>query len=331
MQDVVLRYWGIDELRDCGMRCIFCAVIFTLMSSAFAASGWAGAWCMKKGALYSKLSHNRYFTVYTFDEHGDKERNSYGSTFRDNNITWYNEYGLLDNVTIFASIPYKWLTSHYRYIEKEKLKHSRHTYQGLGDVDLGLKYCFLENPLVLSLQLLTKTAWFYDSDENVPPGNNQNDYELKLLAGKSLWPFPAYCGIELGYRWRTSSPSDEYRYLLEFGMNLPKKFSWRVKLDGIKSVKNADLPEPKPVVSTYIDEETGQLIKTVYRPSKSTSTFSNPSLGLEYDLGKVEFTLGYQQNKHWSLECTYTNYPYGENIATGDQYSFAIVYYFSKD
>jgi len=301
------------------------------MSCTFAASAWAGAWCMKKGALYSKLSHNRYFTVYTFDEHGDKERNSYGSTFRDNNITWYSEYGLLDDLTIFTSVPYKWLTSHYRFSEDKELKHTTYKYNGLGDVDLGLKYCFLEHPLVLSLQLLTKVAWLYDSDEEVLPGNNQNDYELKLLAGKSLWPFPGYCGMELGYRWRTSEPSDEYRYLLEFGMNFTKKISGRVKLDGIKGVKNGDLPKQKPVVSAYIDEETGQLIKTVYRPSEAAQGFSNPSLGLEYDLGKLEFTLGYQHTRNWSLEFTYTNYPYGENIAAGDQYSFALVYYFSKE
>jgi len=314
------------------MWCLYRIIGIGFIICAVTSSAWAGAWCMKKGSLYSKLSYNRYFTVYTFDDHGDKERNTNGSTFRDTNVSWYNEYGLLDSLTLSASIPYKWLTSHYRYSENKKFKHATYTYQGLGDVDLGLKYCFLEDPVVLSLQFLTKAAWFYDSDEDVPPGNNQNDYELRLLIGKSLWPFPGYCGLELGYRWRTSSPSDEYRYLLEFGMNLTKRFSFRLKLDGVASVKNADLPpRPKPVVNTYIDEETGRLIKTVYTPSGGASVLSNPSLGLEYDLGKVEFTLGYHQNKNWSLEFTYTNYPYGENIASGDQYSFAIVYYFSKD
>jgi len=313
------------------MRCIYCAVIIALMWCTFIASSWAGAWCMKKGAFYSKLSHNRYFTVYTFDEHGDKKRNPYGSTFRDYNVTLYGEYGLLEHLTLFTSIPYKWLTSHYRFSEDKELRHTTYKYNGLGDVDLGLRYCFLERPVVLSLQFLTKGAWLYDSNEEVPPGNNQNDYELKLLAGKSLWPFPGYCGMELGYRWRTSEPSDEYRYLVEFGMNLTKRVSCRVKLDGIKSVKNADLPEPKPVVNAYIDEETGQLIKTVYMPSESTAAFSNPSLGVEYDLGKLEFALGYQHTRNWSLEFTYTNYPYGKNIATGDQYSFALVYYFSRD
>jgi hypothetical protein len=298
-------------------------------------SAWAGAWCMQDGAFYSKLSYNYYFTVDTFDDDGHKHRNPNGSNFRDENITWYNEYGLFDNFTLFASIPYKMLYSRVRSIEQagdaKRLKRTSERYDGLGDVDVGFRHGLLKDPLVLSLQFLTKAAWFYDGDEEVPPGNNQNDYELKLLAGKSLWPFPGYCGLELGYRWRTSAPSDEYRYLVEFGMNPTKKFSFRVKLDGIASVKNASLPEQKHAVSSFIDYDTGQLIKTVSAPAGAGAAFTNPSLGYEYDLGKLELTLGYQQNKNWSFEFTYTNYPYGESIAAGDQYSFALVYYFSKD
>ena len=100
-------------------------------------------------------------------------------------------------------------------------------------------------------------------DENIPPGNSQDHYELRFLLGKSLWPFPGYCGAEFGYRWRTQAPSDEFRYLFDFGVNATQKLSFRVKLDGTKSVHNADLPPPpKPIVTAYIDEETGQVIKT---------------------------------------------------------------------
>ena len=289
---------------------------------------------MQEGAFYSKLSYNYYFTVDTFDDDGHKRRNPNGSSFRDENITWYNEYGLFDNFTFFASIPYKMLYSRVKSIERvgdaKRLQSASERYDGLGDMDLGFRYGLLNDPLVLSLQFLTKSAWFYDGDEKVPPGNNQNDYELKMLLGKSLWPFPGYCGLELGYRWRTGAPSDEYRYLLEFGMNPINKFSFRVKLDGIACVKNASLPERKPTVSSYIDYDTGQLIKTHSAPAQGSSAFTNPSLGYEYDLGKLELTLGYQQNKNWSFEFTYTNYPYGESIAAGDQYSIALVYYFSK-
>lgn len=306
------------------------SLITIFLLAVFSSSAWGGAWCMPKGSLYSKLTYNYYFAVDTFDEDGHKRRNPNGSSFRDENITWYNEYGLLDNLTLFASVPYKWLKSRYRFTEGGDLKSTTFTYEGLGDVDLGIKYGLLKDPVVLSLQFLTKVAWFYDRDEEVPPGNNQTDYELKVLMGKSLWPFPGYCGLEMGYRWRTGSPSDEYRYLVEFGMDLVKNLSCRIKLDGIASVKNGNIPKQKPEVNAYIDYDTGQLIKTVSEPSGSGSAFTNPSLGYEYDLGKLEFTLGYACTKSWAFEFTYTNYPYGESIAAGDQYSFGVVYYFSR-
>lgn len=289
----------------------------------------AGAWCQPPGGLYLKLSDNHYFTVDTFDKHGDKHRNDAGSNFHDHNITFYGEYGLMEDLTISSTLAYKELRSHTRNVSDGEEKRRNYNYHGLGDMEIALKYGLIRKPVVMSVQGLVKTAWFYDSGEDVPPGNNQNDYELKLLFGRSLWPFPGYCGLELGYRWRTGNPSDEYRYLVEFGMNLTKRLSFRVKLDGIKSAKNASLPEsPEPYTSAYIDYETGRVIKTVY-PTSSGGMFANPSLGMEYDLGKLELTLGFQLVKNWSVECTYTGYPYGENIASGDQYSFALVYYFS--
>lgn len=285
---------------------------------------------MQQGSVYVKLSQNRYFTVDTFDNHGQSRRNNEGSTFKDKNTTLYVEYGLLNNLTLFGSLPYKNLTSHYRFLEDGIKKGRRTTYHGFGDIELGLKYNIINKPIVLSVHFLTKLAWLYDGDEELVPGNNQNDYELKLLLGKSLWPFPGYCGLELGYRWRTNDPSDEYRYLLEFGVNITDKLFCRIKLDGIKSVKNGRLPgAPEPYTDMYVDYETGQLVKRTRRASGSSS-FSNPSLGLEYDMAKLELTVGYQYTKKWSCEFTYTNYPYGENIAAGDQYSLALVYYFSS-
>jgi len=291
----------------------------------------AGAWCLQQGSLYSKLSYSQYFTVDTYDKHGDKHRNPDGSNFHDQNVTWYAEYGLLDHLTTFVSLPYKQLRSHYRLREDDEVKHTTSSYNGPGDLELGLKLCLFEKPVVLSAQVLTKVAWLYDGHEKVPPGNNQNDYEIKVLVGRSLWPFPGYCGAELGYRWRTNDPSDEYRYLLEVGVNFTKKLSGRVKLDGIKSVQNARLPAtPAPRTDAYVDYETGRVVKTTYDPAHSTAGFANPSLGIEYDLAKLELTLGYQVTRRWSIEGTYTGYPYGENIAAGDQYSLALVYFFTR-
>ncbi len=272
----------------------------------------AGAWCMPKGALYSKTSLNRYYTHDSFDDNGDLHTNPAGSYFYDYNLTWYGEYGLLDNLSLFGTLPWKRLKSHYRYLDKFTNRYKIDTtYNGFGDVEAGIKYGLVREPLVVSVQALTKLAWLYDSNEDVLPGNNQNDYELKLLLGKSLWPFPGYCGLELGYRWRFGAPADEYRYLLEFGFNPTPKIYTRFKLDGIKSALNASN-------------------RAAAASGSSGSYVTNPSLGLEYDLGKLECTLGYQFTRAWSFEFTYTAYPYGKNIAAGNQLSAAFIYYYSR-
>jgi hypothetical protein len=93
---------------------------------------------------------------------------------------------------------------------------------------------------------------------------------------------------------------------------------------------NADLPaQPKPVTTAHIDEATGRVIKTG-SSSSSQALSANPSLGLQYDLGKLELTTSYQVATRWFCEFSYTNYPYGKNISPGDQYSVALVYYFDN-
>lgn len=313
---------------------ILCAGLITVMLCMWSTMLWAGAWTMNQGGVYAKFSVNHYYTNYTYTKGGGLQRLPAGTTFTDNNITFYLEYGITDRLTLSGSVPYKWLRSTYKSEvtvgNKTKTQHVVTHWNGFGDMELGLKYCFLNEPIVTSIQFLYKNDWLYRKDERIPPGNHQDDYELRLLFGKSLWPFPGYCGAEVGYRWRSQSPSDEYRYLLEFGVNATEKLSFRLKLDGIKSVQNADLP-PKlqPAVNAYIDEETGQVIKTGTSTSNQAVS-ANPSLGLQYDLGKLEFTTSYQIAKRWFCELSYTNYPYGKNISPGDQYSFALVYYFDN-
>jgi hypothetical protein len=316
------------------MKKILCAGLITVILYSWSTMLWAGAWSMNQGGVYAKFSVNHYYTNYTFTDGGGIQRLPKGTTFTDNNTTFYLEYGITDRLTLSGTVPYKWLRSTYqRQItvgDQTKTQHMVTHWNGFGDMELGLKYCFLTEPFVSSVQFLYKNAWLYNSGEKIPPGNNQDDYELRLLFGKSLWPFPGYCGAEFGYRWRSQAPSDEYRYLLEFGMNLTQKLSWRIKLDGIKSVQNAELPvSPKPVTTAYIDYATGQVIKTSTNTSNQAVS-ANPSLGLQYDLGKLEFTTSYQIAKRWFCEVSYTNYPYGKNISPGDQYTFALVYYFDN-
>jgi len=294
----------------------------------------AGAWCAPEGAFYGKLSLNRYSTDKTFTSNGSQDHLANGGKFYDTNMTFYGEYGLSDRLTLSFSLPYKWLQSAYwnEYTEDDQTKRQHVTkhYNGPGDMEAGLKLGLIKEPFVGSVQFLYKNAGLYTSREKVLPGNNQSDYELRLLAGKSLWPFPGYCGAEAGYRFRTKAPSDEFKYLLEFGMDLFGPLSLRVKLDGTKSMHNAQkVPAAKPQRSAYVDEATGEVIVSE-STSVTSGAASNPSLGLEYDLGKLETTLSYKLTEHWSGEVSYTTYPYGKNISSGHMYSIGIVCYFEN-
>jgi hypothetical protein len=276
-------------IRNKLVKRIFLILFTFTISLSLATLVFAGAWTMKRGQMYNKLSVNYYYTKKNFDEHGHKHSLPNDGEFYDFNLIWYQEYGLLDKLTILSSIPYKHLHYEDDNFESESW--------GFGDIELGLKFCLLENPVVLSVQSKVKIPEAYDENKDVPLGNGQWDGELRILLGKSLWPFPAYFGVEGGYMWRAEAPADEFKYLLEFGYTISEKLSFRTKLDGTLSADNAE---------------------------RVTDILGNPQLGYEYDLGKLELTATYKIRGNLYLELTYTPYIHGEAISAGNSYSLAI-------
>jgi hypothetical protein len=255
----------------------------------------AGAWTAKQGASYQKLGVNYFFSDENFDDDGDRKDSD--ADFRDVNLTYYMEYGITDKVTGFASIPYKW-------IKNDPDDGGSAETWGIGDQEYGLRYnLFNEDWGVFSIQGLVKVPDLNDDDNgenDLPLGNDQVDYELRLLYGRSLYPKPVYFGLEAGYRWRREAPSDEIRYLVEIGYNINEKTYVRTKLDGTLSADNADDAPP-------------------------TTTEANPTLAPAFDLGKLELTAGYKIDKKFSTEFTWTPYIYGQNTAAGNNFQFAVI------
>ncbi len=252
---------------------------------------FAGAWTQSKGKLYDRVSLNYYYADDEFDSGGRTDFPLNGE-FKDFHIGNYIEYGLTDRITLINSL-------YYKTIRKEDDEVKQHTW-GLGDVDVAAKYKIAEGPWgVLSGQGLVKIPGPYDGDISLPLGNKQWDLEARLLYGRSLYPhIPGYVNFELAYRFRFGDPSDELRYLAEFGMDFTKRFYGRVKLDGICSMNNG----------AHFD------------------TSGNPTITNNFDLGKLFITAGYKIAKRWGLEVEYTPELYGKNTAAGATYSFAVVY-----
>jgi hypothetical protein len=264
--------------------------IATLLAAS-TTSSFAGAWTAKQGAFYDKLAFNYYYSHETFDTSGNRSGSQNNGKFTDYNLSNYFEYGLFDNLTVINSLSYKWL-------ENEDDSAITKGY-GIGDVDLGLRYKLLDSQKIgiISSQLLVKIPGGYKTSDALPLGNGQYDTELRLLYGRSLYPLiPGYGNVEIGYRSRAKAPSDEIRYLIEFGVDITKDFYTRAKLDGTFSVDNG----------TKLD------------------TSGNPTSTNNFDLGKLDLTVGYKAAPNWGVEASYVPALYGQNTAAGATYTLAL-------
>jgi hypothetical protein len=267
------------------------SLALAILLVASTTSSFAGAWTAKQGAFYDKLAFNYYYSHETFDTSGKRSGTPNSGKFTDYNLSNYFEYGLFDSLTAINSLSYKWL-------KNEDSSATTKGY-GLGDVDLGLRYKLLDSDSVgiVSSQLLVKIPGGYKTSDPLPLGNGQFDTELRLLYGRSLYPLiPGYGNVEIGYRWRAEAPSDEIRYLIEFGVDITKDFYTRAKLDGTFSIDNG----------------------------KKLDTNGNPTSTNNFDLGKLDLTVGYKAAPNWGVEASYIPALYGQNTAAGATYSIAL-------
>jgi len=258
------------------------ALSATLMSVNSNAGAWVGA----QGTGYLKLGVSSY---QADDYHGS---NPSFIDFESSGVSLYGEYGLGNNFAIYGS-------QLNQSFEQRDSQLGTKSASGFGDTEVGIRYQWQANPFVLSTSFLIKAPLLYDADDGL--GNHQVDYEAKVLIGKSLNEY-GYVGAEFGYRLRADEPSDEYRYLLEYGFNATQNLYFRAKLDGILSANNSEV-----VVA-------------------NTSNLSNP---FEFDAGKLELTGGWSFDKQstlqgFGLELTYTREIYGDNILKGNRFELGL-------
>ena len=251
----------------------------------------AGAWTMPEGHAYTRLGLNYYYANKEFLKGGSKKDYKYNGNFKDFNTSLYIEYGLSNRLTAITSLYYKNIKKEDDYIKM--------TNSGIGDIDIALKYLIFKGKKgVFSIQTLLKIPEAYNKNDNLALGNGQYDFEIRSLAGFSLWPYiPGYMNFELGYRWRANEPADEIRYLIELGSDFGKYIYGRVKLDGILGMDNGE---------------------------EKTDVNGNPTLSYNYDLGKLDITVGAKITKKMSIEFEYTPEIYGKNTSAGATYTFAV-------
>jgi hypothetical protein len=263
---------------------------------------FAGAWTAEKGTNYLKGAVNYFETSNRFGPENGFEN------FRNTNFNVYWEHGIKDDLTFFATGSFTDLENQSDGVTTSG--------SGVGDIDLGLKYRLIDGPVIVSVQGLFKAPYLYDDEAELPLGNGQEDYEGKILFGKSFGEL-GYGGLELGYRVRTDDPVDEFRFLVEYGFNVNEKTYLRAKLDGIHAAGSSDVLD------------TGTTPTNTNTPLDTTPLIANaalnPQLPLEFDLGRLEYTAGYKISDRMAAEITGTTAVYGDNTLKGTNIQIALV------
>jgi len=250
---------------------------------------FAGAWTAKQGDQYLKGAVNYFETSNRFGPEDGFEN------FRNINFNVYWEYGIQDNLTFFSTGSLTNLENQADGVETSQT--------GIGDIELGLRYRLIDGPVIVSVQGLFKAPYLYDDDADLPLGNGQEDFEGKILFGKSFGKY-GYGGLEAGYRFRTDDPVDEFRFLVEYGFDVNEQLYLRTKLDNIIAAQSSD-----------VDDDI----------ALSPELALNPQLPLEFDLGRLEYTAGYKFTDTLAGEITGTTAVYGDNTLSGTNIQVALV------
>ena len=235
----------------------------------------AGAWTQSPGGLYFKIAGLSFRSQDYLDADGDRQARVAKPSMEelsDRSISAYLEYGLLERLTLVATLPYKRLV--YKNTEVKVFKsdvldttitriHPDEIRTGLADLELRLRWRLLLNPAAISLVLGGKFPLGYDIDQDsigslgagglglgpspvdgalatdskVPLGTGEKDIDMRLLVGKSLYPFPGYLTSAVGYRKRGGAFSDEFFYGFEAGVTY-KRLLVKGVVEGMRTMGN---------------------------------------------------------------------------------------------
>ncbi|MFQ5677753.1 MAG: hypothetical protein ACE5G1_17825 [bacterium] len=222
---------------------LFFLTFFSNISHVF-----GGAWTLKRGQLWVKTAvfyqktDKRYYSrnqpcTLSSCKKGQKIPFPFGGESRFTAIIWDINYGVTDRLQLELEIPY------YDISFTDDSNPNRPKTTSAGDIRFGGKYRFRSSPIVSTLAVIAKapTGLFNKDSEFVPIGDGQWDLQVTGQFGRSLWPWPAYLNIDIGYRFRfhpdinttDNAPGNEFVFRGEAGYNITKSLMVKAAVEGL--------------------------------------------------------------------------------------------------
>ncbi|MDR7114806.1 hypothetical protein [Caulobacter sp. BE254] len=187
------------------------AAAFFCASGGLSAPAWAGAWPMKDGEGLAILKYEDQKADTGFDPDGVEVAIA---PRHDQTLSLYGEYGLTDRLTLQSKTA---LTrGHDSFVD----------YEGLGAVELGLRYALLHRDRsVVSLYLGAARDGVGRNAGYAAPGQGDMDLEARLLAGVSgRWrTTPVFAELQVA-RLKRSGLADETRIDATMGVRPTRRW-----------------------------------------------------------------------------------------------------------
>lgn len=245
----------------------------------------AGPWTRKQGHGFVQLGFSTLGYNKIYDDGGDKQP-VFGDA-RDNVVQLFAEYGLLDDLTLTAAVPFKFLSFTPTHSLLAPLQ-SKATNNGIGDIDLAVRYkLFDEAGYVFANAIQFGVPAGDSKDPNgLWIGDGEFNVMLRVAVGKSFYPDDYYISGDLGYNFRGRGFSNEFLYNVEFGYGFFDATLYLIVLvsgkESTSSVPTATITPALLGFSTNNQEYTAFIPKVVYRIAKGwgvAASFATASHG----------------------------------------------------
>jgi len=211
--------------------------------------GLSFAHLLSAGGGWPQLKHKGYFKLSQFWLVSDKYYAPNGeiidiSTAGIFLTSFYGEFGLTDNLTIIANIPFFARATLNEQVSATtgEILAPGDVLNSFGDTDLSFKYGLIKNkPIVLSATLTFGLPLGNPSGGEtgiLQTGDGEFNQMIALDASHSFENGRSYISTYLAFNNRTNNFSDELRFGVEIGHSFYKRWFVAVKLNSVNSLNN---------------------------------------------------------------------------------------------
>ncbi len=268
------------------IRFIKSSLLFLSIPSLFAQS----AWLRSEGETYLQFSSTGIFNYDSqfFDGTEEYKLHTSGS---DLTLNLYAEYGLSDNTTLVASLPYKFLhfeetnnidpifdDANNQFVQYAK----GGSLNGLSNMEIGIRQMISEKKINIAGQLVVMANSIkVDSDKGLRTGYDAMIVKPSIAIGYGKSAYFSQAHLE--YEYFNNSYSDRLNGYIESGIKFKDQLWVIGYIDAVISLKNGELSEiPEVWAGLFLNnqEYIGIGLKLIYELKEDIGITFNPGTAI---------------------------------------------------